>query len=166
MTLPVKTSAIRAFLVGSLTLTMAIPVAAGENSEAPVFDVKSDKDFADFRKPLASFLRSRHAKLPTTVCLLGEQHVDGTKSAWVIWPGGHTLLLWDGGASSMAASRRALDLSHDVVASDDEVAGSTYLVTRAWVAGQMERCRQFGTTVSLSKRHVFSAPEDEHGELR
>lgn len=163
---PFDSSAILAVLAGSLALVVAAPAAASGDAEAHVFDVKADKDFSDFRKPLASFLRSRHARLPTSVCLLGEQHVDGTKSAWVIWRSGHTMLLWEGGTSSMAASRRLLDLSHDVVVSDDEVAGSTYLVTRAWVARQTERCRQVGTTVSLSKRLVFSLPKDKHGETR
>lgn len=151
-------------LAASVAFVAAAPALAGSETEAPVFDLQADKDFADFRKPLASFLRSRHARLPASVCLLGERHADGSKSAWVIWRGGHTMLLWDGGASSMAASRRLLDLSHDVVASDDDVAGSTYLVTRAWVAQQTQRCQQLGTTVSLSKRGIFSPPEDKQGD--
>jgi len=156
--------AVLAILAGSAALLAVAPAAANDGTDASVFDVKVDKDFAEFRKPLASFLRSRHAKAPTSVCILGERHADGTKSAWVIWRGGHTMLLWDGGTSAMVASRRILDLSHDVVASEDDVAGSTYLVTRAWVTRQTQRCRQLGTTILFTKRGDFTPPENKQGD--
>lgn len=128
--------------------------AANSDSEAAVFDVKRDKHFSHYREPLMSYLRSRGAHHPTNVCILGEQHTDGTKSAWVIWRAGNTMLLWDGGESSMVASRRVLDLTRDVVASDGVLHGSTYLVTQGWVEGQANRCQRLGTNVRLTASTV------------
>ena len=130
-------------------LTTGISVANSE-SEAAVFDVKRDKHFSHYREPLMSYLRSRGTHKSTNVCILGEQHTDGTKSAWVIWRAGNTMLLWDGGESSMIASRRVLDLTRDVVASDGALHGSTYLVTKGWVEGQANRCQRLGTNVRLT----------------
>ena len=124
--------------------------AASSHSEAAIFDVKGDKHFSHYREPLMRYLRNRGARKPTNVCILGEQHTDGTKSAWVIWRAGNTMLLWDGGGSSMVASRRVLDLTRDVVASDGDLHGSTYLVTNRWVEGQADRCQRLGTNVRLT----------------
>ena len=124
--------------------------AANSQSEAAVFDVKRDKHFSQYREPLMNYLRSRGIHKSANVCILGEKHTDGTKSAWVIWRAGNTMLLWDGGESSMIASRRILDLTRDVVASDSALHGSTYLVTKGWVEGQANRCQRLGTNARLT----------------
>lgn len=144
---------------GKLTISLVLAAfailgtgatSASSHSEASIFDVKGDKNFSHYREPLMGYLRSRGARKPTNVCILGEQHTDGTKSAWVIWRAGNTMLLWDGGESSMIASRRVLDLTRDVVASDGDLHGSTYLVTNGWVESQADRCQRLGTNVRLT----------------
>lgn len=159
-----NSSAFLAALAGAALMAAAAPAAADGPADATVFDVKADKDFTRFRQPLATFLRERHARLPAKVCVLGEQHADGTKSAWVIWRAGHTMLLWDGGDAAMASSRRLLDLHDDVVATEADVNGSTYLVTRAWVAQQQARCNARGTAVILSRREVLAPQHAPNGE--
>jgi hypothetical protein len=114
------------------------------------FKVADEAAFAGYRAPLLTYLRSRHVSSGAHVCILGERASDGTQSAWVIWPRGQTILLWDGGSSKMSASRRILNLRKDVVASEDEVAGSTYLVTRDWVNKLRAHCAKLGTTVQIS----------------
>ena len=119
-------------------------------AEPATFKVADEAAFADYREPLLTYLRGRHVSNGANVCILGERAADGSQSAWVIWPHGQTILLWDGGSSKMSASRRILDLKKDVVASEDEVAGSTYLVTRDWVNQLKARCTKLGTTVQIS----------------
>ena len=50
----------------------------------------------------------------------------------------------------MISSRRILDLERDVVESEADVAGSTYLVTREWVSKQKARCDRHGVAVEVS----------------
>lgn len=118
-------------------------------NDLAIFDIANDEAFAGYRKPLTSFLISRHVHRKTDVCILGETE-STSKWAWVIWPGGNTMILWGGGKSSMSGSRRILHLARDVVATDDDVAGSTYRVTKAWVASQKKRCLEYGTQVSIA----------------
>ena len=124
------------------------------DTEPTVFKVSDDSDFAKFRAPLVEYLRSRHISHALKVCILGEQASDGSKWAWVIWPGGKTMILWGGGESTMVASRRILDLKRDVVATEADVKGSTYLVTAQWVSKQKTLCSLYGTQVDITAKDL------------
>lgn len=50
----------------------------------------------------------------------------------------------------MIGSKRILDLTRDVVATEAAVNGSTYLVTKAWVKEQQKKCAEFGTEVRIT----------------
>lgn len=124
-------------------------LAHGADAPAPTtFRLASDPAFAHYQAPLLAYLRSQHAPHDWQVCIIGEQAADGTRWAWVIWPRGQRMILWGGGASTLIGSRRILDLTADVVASEDQLHGSSYRVTRTWVAQQMSRCRRSGLMVS------------------
>jgi hypothetical protein len=137
------------FLVTALVFALADVVTAAD-VEPAVFKVSEDTGFAKYRSALVAYLRSLHIIRGTRVCILGERFSNGAKSAWVIWPAGHRMILWDGGDSPMKASRRILDLKKDVVASEAEVAGSTYLVTREWVSEEQQRCERFGISLEVT----------------
>ena len=124
------------------------------DTEPTVFKVSDDSDFAKFRAPLVEYLRSRHITHGAKVCILGEQASDGSKWAWVIWPVGKTMILWGGSESTMVSSRRILNLKRDVVATESDVKGSTYLVTAQWVSKQKTRCAQYGTQVDITAKNL------------
>jgi len=50
---------------------------------------------------------------------------------------------------TIAFSTRQLDLAKDVVATDDDIAGGTYLVSRRWLNDRLADCKTRG------KRYVF-----------
>lgn len=73
--------------------------------------------------------------------------------AWVYWRERNALILWEPTThfedSEPIYSRRVIDLEQDVVATEEEVGGSTYLVTRRWVDGVLSDCSRYGTQHSL-----------------
>jgi len=92
--------------------------------------------------------------------LSGDQHFCvvsypiGDGYAWVHWLEGNQLIYWRGAADgppddTIAFSTRKLDLAKDVVATDEDIAGSTYLVSRKWVNDRLADCKARG------KRYVF-----------
>ena len=141
------------FVVVAIVLSFA-PLVTATGTPAAAFNVGEEKDFAEYRMPLITFLRSRHVTHATHVCILGGQASDGSKWAWAIWKGGKTMILWGGGESSMTSSRRILDLRRDVVASETDLRGSTYLVTQEWVTTQQTQCKQYGTQVYITAKEL------------
>lgn len=136
-------------LTFALCACVPLRLAHGAAASAPTtFRLASDPAFAHYRAPLLAYLRRHHAPPDWQVCILGEQGADGTRWAWVIWPHEQRMILWGGGTSTLIDSRRILDLTTDVVASEDQLHGSSYLVTRAWVAQQVSRCHRSGLMVS------------------
>ena len=132
-------------------LLFGVPASKAADADEPVtFKVSEDPQFANYRIALAQYLRSRHVTRGAHACVLGEKSSDGSRLAWVIWPDGHRMILWDGDDSALSASRRILDLRKDVVSTEAQVAGSTYLVTRQWVAQQQERCGRLGISFQIT----------------
>lgn len=76
------------------------------------------------------------------------------------------MILWDGGETSLVASRRILSLTKDVVASDDDIRGSTYLVTRSWVETQVKRCLDDGTTVHITAEDISNGKPVQSRNVR
>lgn len=70
--------------------------------------------------------------------------------AWVHWRERNRLIFWQGAVAganpddSIVGSARNLDLAKDVVSHQEDVAGSTYLVTRGWVKDRLADCRKRG----------------------
>jgi len=114
------------------------------------FDVRTDPAFAAVETLVARYVRtSGRAERHNRICILGEQATDGSRSAWVIWRRAHRIVLWEPGNNDLAGSRRILDLRKDVVASDNDLRGSTYRVTRPWVDQLAARCARDGAHVDI-----------------
>jgi hypothetical protein len=123
------------------------------------FDTAADPDFGPATVPLrvmmaeAGVPRGRVEKF----CIVGYQYSGGEQMAYVHWPRGRRLILWDGAtdpvtrAQSIARSRRPWDLRKDVVADENAVGGSTYRVTKAWVARKIDDCAKHGRQYRVAR---------------
>ncbi|GLQ99418.1 hypothetical protein GCM10007863_38380 [Dyella mobilis] len=140
----------RAVISLTLTLWAILPVAGHGQGSLETFKVSDDKFFSNYRPVLIDYLRTRHIQAATHACILGEKDGKGAYFAWVIWPAGHQIILWEDGVAALARSRRILDLNKDVVAADDDVNGSDYLVTRQWVGDQEDACGKNGLSVDIT----------------
>jgi uncharacterized cysteine cluster protein YcgN (CxxCxxCC family) len=95
-------------------------------------------------------------------CVVGYRNLDGSTYAWVHWQEGKALILWephvpDAPGEDLGASRRYLRLNKDVVATTDQVNGSTYKVTQAWVQQITHACEVYRERFEISKDTVKKA---------
>ena len=134
-----------------LLAMICTPSAAQINAPNQVFDIAKDVDFADYKKIVNKYIIKRQIQKSTQVCLLGKMTTDSSKLAWVIWSPGQEILLYEQGETDLQLSRRKLDLKKDVVENDAAINGSTYLVTRDWVAQLKKECQQYGITWRIEK---------------
>lgn len=125
---------------------------------AEPFDLAADPDFANYRRAVTDYLASRRAHAVAHVCVLGER-VGGVRRAAVWWREGARLIEWDGRDARLAASASNLDLRRDIVATEDDLHGSTYLVTRAWVAGFEQRCTRDGVSFVVQPGEIRAFPQ-------
>ncbi len=114
------------------------------------FDLAGDTEFSNYRRVIADFAKHKRLVGRNDFCVVGYRAGD-TKMAWVIWRQGRQIILWDGGATTLASSRRTIDLRRDVVKSGQDVGGSTYLTPRAWVDELNLVCKQRGKNVRIEK---------------
>jgi hypothetical protein len=81
-----------------------------------------------------------------------------SKIAWVYWKEQNSLTYWEPAAQgfkpedTLINSRRQLDLSKDVVATQAEVGSSSYLVSREWVDSTLKDCKKRGTLYTFKSR--------------
>jgi hypothetical protein len=115
------------------------------------FDLNGDADFKNYRQVITRFARAHRPNADNSFCALGFLTGDGIKSAWVVWKEGRQIVLWDGGTASLDASRRKINLKSDVVAREDDLHGSTYLVTQTWVDDITRACDRDGTTLRVGR---------------
>lgn len=133
----------------ALTLLAFVPAIACGQSRLESFKLSEDKFFANYRSVLIDYLRTQHVHTRTRACILGEKDSGGDYFAWVIWPAGRQIILWEDGVTSLDRSRRLLNLNKDVVATNDDINGSDYLVTRQWVKEQEEKCDKEGISLEI-----------------
>jgi hypothetical protein len=87
-------------------------------------------------------------------CLIAYRLPDDALMVWVHWLEGQAVILWEpmpDRANDLVWSRRYLRFDHDVVASEEELKGSTYLVTKTWVQGLVEDCGSNGDHLVIEK---------------
>lgn len=141
--------------------TLDPTVLVAQEAGDVAFDVRSDANFGDATVALREFLRDANIRSPRVqhFCVVGYQSSDGgDKRAWVHWTEGHEIILWSGAADPQSAktaivySRRVLDLKKDVVPTEADIKGSTYLVTRAWVDGVISECQTRGAKYHFTSR--------------
>jgi hypothetical protein len=98
------------------------------------------------------FARKHRPGAENDFCVEGYTTTDNLKSAWVIWRQGKQIILWEGQKGGLDASRLKIDLRSDVVPSDSDLHGSTYLVTSAWVEKITSACERSGVKVHVPER--------------
>jgi hypothetical protein len=125
---------------------------AGRGSEPKGFDLASDPDFRNYRQVVTVFARKHRPGAANDFCIEGYTTSDNLKSAWVIWRQGEQIILWEGQKDGLDASRAKIDLRSDVVPTDVDLHGSTYLVTKAWVEKITSTCDRFGVKVHVPER--------------
>lgn len=146
--------AITAISMIFLGIAMGLPSARtlytqAQPLEAKTFDIASDPDFKDYKQVVARFAGQRRPRAENNFCILGSSG-DKVKSAWVLWREGAQIILWEGGGD-LSLSRRVIHLPSDVVPSESDLHGSTYLVTRSWVDDLTKSCERLGVQVHISK---------------
>jgi hypothetical protein len=134
-------------LIGACPVASQTVQSFRENS----FDVAADPDFRSFRDVLARFVATRRSRSPNDFCVLGHVNDDKTKSAWVIWKQGKTIFFWNGKDEKIYMSSRKIALDRDVVSDSGQLNGSTYLVTKTWVADLLAACDSVGVKVHVRK---------------
>jgi hypothetical protein len=132
-------------------LWLLLNSAAVRSEELHTFAVAQDPAFSDSAANLRGLLAPARAAR-ATFCLLGVEALDGGRVVWVEWPARHKLFLWEGQDLAETPPRRMLDLRKDVVATDSDLQGSTYKVTKAWVSDIKNACARVGTKISVERR--------------
>ena len=157
--MPCHNSRALRFLTGAAVLLIALSsvmpraaTATDQPTAAKTFDISSDTDFRNYETVIRRFIRRHHPEKAHDFCVVGYVAGDGSKLAWVLWRQGRQIILWEGGDAGLEMSRRKLDLRTDVVKSESEINGSTYLVTKAWVDDLSASCDRSGTKLHLGKR--------------
>ena len=154
------------------TACAARPPTAGPRSAEigmTLFDTRTAAAFGDATEPLGVMLSgvSPRPTAPQTFCVVGYRAADGSQRAWAHWPEGRRLILWEGRGepgypdTSLRHSRRDLDLDHDVVPTEPDIDGSTYLVTRAWVNAVLADCALGGAQYRVSAARRSEKPRED-----
>ena len=118
-----------------------------------VFSVEGLPAYAHARDSLQTLVDEEGEQPTNRFCVVGLVDEDGNRTVWVHWQEANALILWepytaDAGEEQrqdLVRSRRQLDLARDVVAAGDDVQGSTYRVTRAWVDQTLDACGRAGS---------------------
>lgn len=132
-------------------MLLAALVLATAAAAVPTFDTRRAAGFGDAQVPLRAYLTGRRRAGSQHFCVVGYRQPGG-RQAWVHWREGRRLVLWEptgAGREALRFSRRDLDLRRDVVAGEAALAGSSYRVTRAWVAGVLADCARAGTRYAV-----------------
>src|SRR5690349_6824556 len=129
------------FYLAAWSAVFCAPPLQAQDVEDVPFDTRADSAFGDATIPLREFLRDQHVRSRRAqhFCISGYRSAKGDdRRAWIHWSEGQKIILWRGAADPLSAkkaiarSHSILDLKKDVVPTEDDIKGSTYLVTRAW----------------------------------
>jgi hypothetical protein len=88
-------------------------------------------------------------------CVVGYAYADNVSTVWVHWIDEQRLLLWRGNSDQalreqgLVMSKRDLKLGEDTVEAEDDIQGSTYLVTRAWWQAVTQDCAAHGQRYTI-----------------
>ena len=142
----------------SLALLAGILTASAQDQGDGPLTTRTNPAFGDATVPLQEFLRDRHIHTSKSqhFCVVGYQGSTDSR-AWIHWVEGEQLILWrgatnpQGAKSAIARSRRIIHLKKDVVPTEADVKGSTYLVTRAWVDHILADCEARGEKYKIAE---------------
>ena len=138
-------------------LFAATPARAQDAGDLP-FDPRPDAAFGDATAALTEFLHSQQVRTHRVqhFCIAGYQSANRDEQrAWIYWAEGRKIILWRGASNpqsaktSIARSRVITDLKKDVVPTQADIKGSTYLVTQAWVNRVISDCDARGSKYQI-----------------
>jgi hypothetical protein len=146
--------------VAGIALALSITVQSGfadvTQAHAPsevVFNLDTNPDFSHYREQLKAYAKEYNPKLKNSFCIIGYHDTalgnDAPYRTEIYWKEGHKILSWGGGKYDIAATAKAIDLLTDVVNSEDQIAGSTYLVTKKWVSDVIADCNKYGVNITF-----------------
>ncbi len=134
-----------------VTGTATAQIATLQDHQSAKFDVRSEPSFRSYETVLRQLVQSHPLAAPNDFCILGQIADDNTKYAWVLWRQGRQVILWDGDGRDLKDARRKINLRTDVVATEGDLHGSTYLVTKRWVDALAWSCARDGVRVRIGK---------------
>ncbi|MGX1785231.1 hypothetical protein ACWIGM_00755 [Bosea sp. NPDC055332] len=120
-------------------------------AQATFFDIGGDPQFAPYRDTVRRYVLDKSKAKSTEVCVIGFVAGDSSRAAWVIWRAGGQIILLEPGSDDLGFSRRVIDLKKDVVADEQALKGSTYRVTRKWVADLTRDCEAKGQRLTIQR---------------
>jgi hypothetical protein len=135
--------------ISAVALPALFVATLADAPDVKVFDVASDPNFNNYKQVVTQFAHKKRPKAANDFCVLGYIAGDDTRSAWVIWHQGGEIILWGGNNADLDSSPRTLNLKSDVVPSESDLHGSTYLVTKAWVENVTATCDRSGEKVHV-----------------
>lgn len=134
---------------GALVAWVLCADAASARQPLQLFKVSQDKAFKPALATLQVLVRTSKLPAPHHFCVVGYRGGPALyPHAWVYWPEENALVLWEpvtsDPARALVLTRRRLRLDKDVVATESDVRGSTFLVTKAWVKRTLRDCDAHG----------------------
>jgi hypothetical protein len=141
----------------SLTVAAVVLAATGPgitqakgSYQFKTFNLDRSRYFSNYRSVVRRYLRQQSPRRAARACVIGLGGGVHDSLAWVIWRGGGRLILWEGeGENDLTRSRRYLSFKDDVVATDEAVGSSTYLVGRPWLNALERECARSGRVVAV-----------------
>lgn len=98
-------------------------------------------------------------------CVIGYAYADNIVNVWVHWMNEQRLLLWRGNSDEelreqgLVMADRNLTLGKDTVETEEDIKGSTYLVTRAWWQAVAQDCAAHGQRYTIAPFAIESAAD-------
>ena len=89
-------------------------------------------------------------------CVIGYAYPNKIVNVWVHWNNEQRLILWRGNSDQemreqgLVISQRDLKLGKDTVETQNDIKGSTYLVTRAWWQAVAKDCDSHGRSYKIA----------------
>jgi hypothetical protein len=123
-----------------------------QSAWSATFDVKTDPVFRNAEAAVKAYAMINRATGRNRFCVLGRISKDNEKSAWIIWRQRRQIILWEGQDLSSTPARLVLSLDKDLVRSEADLHGSTYLVTRRWAKDVISECEVAGLRIVLGRR--------------
>ncbi|WLI87644.1 hypothetical protein Q4S45_12925 [Massilia sp. R2A-15] len=146
----------RRFLALSFCMAAWLPMpgqaAAQPASIGQTFSLDQTHDFSNYKSVVRKYIQKQRPHAAEDVCVLGLIADDRSKFAWVLWEQGGELILYEDGETDLSLSRRRLNLKKDVVASESDLRGSTYLITKDRLEQIRNACHQHGAQLHITPR--------------
>ena len=150
----------RCFRIALVLLLPICTLACATSQPSETFVVDNAVGFTPVAPSLHAYLVKKSAnKGQHHFCVIGyiqsSGDVAGNKIAWVKWAEGNRLILWEPAGNGFESkdtlihSRRSLDLTKDIVATQKEIGSSTFLETREWVNAVEKDCQKRGKNYQI-----------------